>query len=260
MNREELLKEMTMNYETLIEYLKVKYGKAKYDYFCNETCKTKNKKVTRTKEGLFCHHIDEDKGCNLADSDFAKEQPFEYQKAERLVYCNYLEHLLLHILIGKNKYWKQHESFNKTREFGCFLVPGVIYICSSINSLFDSNGTSLKWQSRCFEEIKNNFDDYIYVLQSFVDYLRNNYEGDKESKAICVGQRIVNCHLGEGVVTKVTGEGPCAHVTIKFETCEETCLKLRIEQTYEDSVVLVKQKLSSNFYGNLVKLVYERIK
>lgn len=94
-----------MNYDEFVSYLLKKYGPAKYDYFTNATCKTKSKRISRTKEGLFCHHIDEDKGYMLSRTGCALEQPFEYQKAERLVYCNYIEHLLLHILIGKNAFW-----------------------------------------------------------------------------------------------------------------------------------------------------------
>lgn len=95
---------MEMNYDEFVSYLLKKYGPAKYDYFTNATCKTKSKRISRTKEGLFCHHIDEDKGYMLSHTGCALEQPFEYQKAERLVYCNYIEHLLLHILIGKNAF------------------------------------------------------------------------------------------------------------------------------------------------------------
>ena len=54
---------MEMNYDEFVSYLLKKYGPAKYDYFTNATCKTKSKRISRTKEGLFCHHIDEDKIC-----------------------------------------------------------------------------------------------------------------------------------------------------------------------------------------------------
>ena len=53
-------------YFNILEHLLKKYGKAKGDYFLTETCATKNKKVSRTSEGLFCHHIDEDKAINLS--------------------------------------------------------------------------------------------------------------------------------------------------------------------------------------------------
>lgn len=53
-------------------------------------------RYSRTHEGLLCHHIDEDKGAVLSNPHFAKDYPFSYQKKERLVYCDYIEHLLLH--------------------------------------------------------------------------------------------------------------------------------------------------------------------
>ena len=95
----EIQKELEMKYSELVEYLLKKYGPAKYDYFCTESCKSKNHKVSRTNEGLYCHHIDEDKAIMLSNDSYAIKNPYEYQKAERLVYCNVLEHLILHIKI-----------------------------------------------------------------------------------------------------------------------------------------------------------------
>lgn len=159
---------MEMNYDEFVSYLLKKYGPAKYDYFTNATCKTKSKRISRTKEGLFCHHIDEDKGYILSHTGCALEQPFEYQKAERLVYCNYIEHLLLHILIGKNAFWSKHQKLIAPKQFSYFIVPGVSYICSEINLLYDQNGSSVEWRNRCLKKIENNFEDYIYILNSFI--------------------------------------------------------------------------------------------
>ena len=245
-----------MDYETLVGYLKTKYGVAKCDYFTNEKCNTKNKRITRTKEGLFCHHIDEDKGCNLGDSNFAREQPYEYQKAERLVYCNYLEHLLLHIQIGKDKYWKEHESFNFPKEFNYFIVPGIIYICSDINDLFNKNGSLVEWRNRCFREIECNFDDYIYILKSFLDYMDERYAGSREQKTIYIGQNIRNKRLGEGVITKIIGKKPFNFVTIKFADCEKT---IPWNGGYEETLIQVKEKLTSNLNQEIIKLVYEKL-
>ena len=180
MDKEEIIKEMEMDYDQLVQYLLNKYGGSKYDYFVNEGCKTKNKKVTRSNEGLLCHHIDEDKGYCLCSPVAAQCFSFGYQKKERLVYCNYIEHLLLHILIGKNSYWKRRSTLESTTAFNLFITPGMGYICSDINGLFEKNGSSLKWKQRCYQEIKDNFDDYIFILNSFIEYLFNNYTGKKE--------------------------------------------------------------------------------
>ena len=44
MRKEELIKELLMGYEELADYLKEKYGPAKYDYFCNESKQNQNEK------------------------------------------------------------------------------------------------------------------------------------------------------------------------------------------------------------------------
>ncbi len=133
MDRNEIIKEMHMTYNDLLAYLIQKYGGALYDYFVNEECRTNNKKVSRTKEGLYCHHMDEDKGTLLSHPEYAKSQPFDWQKKERLVYCNILEHLILHIKISV------------LRE-NLLLTPGVFYICRDINDMFIKKGTSVAWK------------------------------------------------------------------------------------------------------------------
>ena len=100
MDRTEIYKELQMTYDELQQYLIEKYGGAVCAYFATPECKSKSKKISRTGEGLYCHHMDEDKGGNLSDPVGAINQPFEWQKKERLVYCNVLEHLILHIKIA----------------------------------------------------------------------------------------------------------------------------------------------------------------
>ena len=83
MNHEEIVKEVKMTYYELQDYLLKKYGPAKYDYFTKPECKYKNKNVSRTKEGLYCHHMDEDEGGNLSNPPQAKLQCFEWQKKRK---------------------------------------------------------------------------------------------------------------------------------------------------------------------------------
>ena len=66
-----------MTYSELVEYLLKKYGPAKYDYFCTESCKSKNSKVSRTSEGLYCHHIDEDKAIMLSNDKLVEFHEFD---------------------------------------------------------------------------------------------------------------------------------------------------------------------------------------
>lgn len=103
---------LSRSYDEAVEILLQKYGPAQDDYFreksyqrfMNQEIKNITKgKFSRTSEGLYCHHIDENKMLKISDQDFVKINtiPFDYQKKERLVYCDLIEHTILHVLIAK---------------------------------------------------------------------------------------------------------------------------------------------------------------
>ncbi|MGH2075859.1 hypothetical protein ACRCJS_09030 [Aerococcus urinaeequi] len=103
---------LTMNYSELVDHLLKKYGPGRDDYFkensynrfMNGEIKIITKgKYSRTLEGLYAHHIDEDKYLKISDQNFIKKYkyPFELQKANRLIYCDLIEHTILHAIISK---------------------------------------------------------------------------------------------------------------------------------------------------------------
>lgn len=160
----EIKSQLRMSYNQLVEYLLNKYGKAQHNYFLNESCKSKNKKVTRITEGLYCHHIDEDKAIMLSNDKFAINNPYEYQKADRLVYCNILEHLILHIKIVEEP--KDVEA-NELENQG---IGGAInFLCPQINDYFNGYAFKLQWMKNMFSLIEKNFNDYIYILKYFLE-------------------------------------------------------------------------------------------
>lgn len=60
-------------------------------------------KYTKTKEGLFCHHIMENEYENISNKEFIAhyKYTYEYHHKENLVYCDLIEHMILHALITK---------------------------------------------------------------------------------------------------------------------------------------------------------------
>lgn len=146
---------MKKSYADIVDFLLLHHGPAQGDYFVNETCKTKNKKISRTSEGLFCHHIDEDKAIMLSNEAFASKNPFTYQKAERLVYCNYLEHLLLHIKIAEEP---RTELSNSNEVQG---IGGTILITNAINDIFMGVPFLEDWRNHVAEAINNDYDSYV---------------------------------------------------------------------------------------------------
>lgn len=107
---------LSKNYEKAVEFLLKKYGTAEDDYFSEKSyerfLKGEIKNITKGKfsrsvDGLECHHVDEDKFLNISNRDSIKDfitgqnVPFESHQKERLVFCDVIEHAILHILIAK---------------------------------------------------------------------------------------------------------------------------------------------------------------
>lgn len=156
MTQQEVVAQLKMTYENLVLYLKNKYGEVQYNYFRTSECKSKNPKVFRTKEGLFCHHIDENKHPNISKPQIARESPFESQLAKNLVYCNYLEHIILHIKIFENYLIDEQAS--------CGLGLSV-YMLPEVNSFYEDGYFSRNWSDAIAESLRNSFDNYILILR-----------------------------------------------------------------------------------------------
>ena len=70
------------------DYLQKKYGCGLCDYMRQNW--TKNSKVTRTKEGLYVHHKFEDHAIMLGNPEYAKKNPYEWQKKKTLSIATFL--------------------------------------------------------------------------------------------------------------------------------------------------------------------------
>lgn len=158
-----------LSYKELVNSLLIKYGACKYDYFTGKDCSNKNQLVSRAKEGLFCHHIDEDKAIELSNPERARMNPFRYQKADRLVYCNFLEHLLLHIKIVEEP---RHKDANPLEMPG---IGGAVNLISrQINDFY--GGYEYKRQDLINSTaiIKDDYKIYIKLLAKLYDAIQNN--------------------------------------------------------------------------------------
>ena len=157
----EKVKDLT--YLQYCDYLQNKYGFAKGSYYTRNG--NKNSHLTRTKEGLVIHHKYEDHAILLADPEFAKKNPYEWQSAENLVYCDYLEHLLLHILICRYP----AEDKNPNEEVG---IGGIVnYIVPELNDVYSGYVTSQEWRANCHEAIIRDKDVYLKMIKEIDPYL-----------------------------------------------------------------------------------------
>lgn len=159
MNIKEYNKVKKMSYLEYCDYLQKKYGLSTEDYMFDSW--TKNKKCTRTNEGLVVHHKYEDHAIMLSTPEYAMKNPFEWQKAKNLIYCDYLEHLFLHILICENP----AKGHNEKEAVG---IGGVInFIVPELNDYYSGWKTKQEWRNNCLSKVKDDIDVYLTLLKRF---------------------------------------------------------------------------------------------
>jgi hypothetical protein len=189
--------ELSLTYTQLVEYLTRKYGEVGGDFFTDESCTTVNLAIRRTFEGLICHHVDEDKVTQLADPLIASQHPFVCQTAERLVYANMAEHLMLHIKILEAQ---AGGSLSAPLQKG--MVGAVRALVREINDYYDHPDSVQSRQSRVLRKMEECFDAYLIILRHLLTVLesdpvyakmlskRDLTKGAKENTVKCVWEKM----------------------------------------------------------------------
>ena len=197
MNLKEYEQIKDYGYEQYCDYLVNKHGAATEPYF-TDTYWTKtrnkpkqpvaNKKATRTKEGLFMHHRQENHVASLSSPLVAANHDYELQSAENLVPCDYLEHLFLHILICENPapFEGEHVGANGT----------LTWILPALVSFFEKKHIPLEWQIAAFERIEGDKEVYDTLIDRFIhsEKIQENCEVTEEELRNLVTDRLVFSH------------------------------------------------------------------
>ena len=85
---------LAMSYLDYVDHLLKKYGPVPANYATDDSCTRFNSSIERVKDGLIVHHINENElKCSLDKFGYTDHSP------DKLVYCDMIEHLLLHIKI-----------------------------------------------------------------------------------------------------------------------------------------------------------------
>ena len=173
MNMSEYQRVRNMTYLQYCDYLQDKYGIGLADFMTKSV--NPNPKCKRTKDGLIAHHKAEDKMIMLSTKEFAHMCPFEWQQKENIVYCDYLEHLLLHVLICKYPSPNKHPM----AEVG---IGGVVnFLAPELNDLYSGWRTSQAWRQNCHDKVINDKDVYLCILKDFIDFEEStNYDFDRD--------------------------------------------------------------------------------
>lgn len=190
MDIEEYDKVKDMTYLQYCDYLQDKYGMSPINY-----CKSnfhKNNNVTRTKWGLFVHHKYENHAILLSVPGWMENNPYEYQLKENLVYCNFLEHLFLHILI--TEYPEPDDPEEIVGSGGVHLIMSNLidfwsfYFLPGLVEKYRLRGP-LPWQQICFDAIKGNIDVFFELCNrckcnNMITELKNAKNFDEINKSL----------------------------------------------------------------------------
>lgn len=167
-----------LTYSDYVNQLKEKYGNVPGDYFRTTSrgkakCQlVKNTGITRGKDGLYIHHVYECYFLGLSEPIMYLLQCAipdtkikDAQKAENLVYCNLLEHLILHIKIALE--------YNRGSE-----QVGIDFITGDLNRLYELGDQNLiestykapnqRWKQTAYKLIKDDYDIYVMLSKIIV--------------------------------------------------------------------------------------------
>lgn len=186
---------LSMNYDGAVETLLQKYGPVLDNYF-KEKSYAKfldgiNKSIgigdhTRTTDGLYVHHIDEINHLNLSQFSYIREYryPFELHKKERLVYCDLIEHAILHVLIA----------IESSFEYG---FPGYAdHIRPDIKEWYlDKKIPSLNWQKNCYNKAYLEPEEAFEILGKMNNILKeklSKYSSDEIDKYKDINSSLTN--------------------------------------------------------------------
>lgn len=168
----EYIRVYNMSYMEYFEYLQSKYGTPPRSYITEDwkytaVVKKLRNPNSRTKEGLFIHTRHECLDMHISVLPYAKKYPFEYQMPHNLCYCDYLEHMLLHILICK--YYNPKFDIEKVGAKSM-----LTHIMPALNDFYSGFQTEAKWEKPCVEKIINDKKAYLLMLNQIQTLMYEN--------------------------------------------------------------------------------------
>ena len=102
----------------------------------------------------------------LSQSEYVIQYDYNYQKAKNLVYCNLLEHLLLHITIAQKPL--RTNNIDNKHIFG---ITGAFYISSKLNDIFAEYPASTNSEISEHKLLMPFENQYISIIGSFLAHI-----------------------------------------------------------------------------------------
>lgn len=165
------------SYQDYCIYLQNKYGLSPCNYTFGSSGKDK-----RSGDGLELHHIREDIVPALSNRTVAESNPIEYQQPQNLCYCDYLEHMLLHVLIFE-------EDMETNYNDNVVGIMGVInHMVKRLNDFYCKDLVGYKdYEVNAYHKIKDDVDVYLEIIKRIFDATPQNIHSTICNK-LCVSK------------------------------------------------------------------------
>lgn len=159
---------LNMSYSNTVSYLLNKYGIVQGDYYENDELTIENKNISRKDDGLICHHISEINNTLVGEANYGKRFPKEEHESTNLVYCNVIEHFLLHSKIAE-------ESLNTDldRAKVAYISSALVNIARQINSVFNGSMPSLDVNVN-IADVEKSYEFYVKALSKLWITVKDN--------------------------------------------------------------------------------------
>ena len=165
------------SYQDYCIYLQNKYGLSPCNYTFGSSGKDK-----RSGDGLELHHIKENEITGLSNKEKASNYQTEYQQPQNLCYCDYLEHMLLHIMIFE-------EDLENNSNMNIVGILGVVnHMVKRLNDFYCKDLVGYKdYEINAYHKIKDDIDVYLGIIKRIFDATPQNIHSTICNK-LCVSK------------------------------------------------------------------------
>ena len=115
-----------------------------------------------------------------------------------------------------------------------FTTGGVFWLTMILNDMYMNGASKVERMEPCYERIKENYNDYISLMKSYIRYIEQNYEGDKSKPAFLTVGAKVTLKDDEGVIMAISPFGDSFTLKMKSEEEKKISFFEQWKKVYED--------------------------
>ena len=167
--------------------------------------------------------------------------------------------MLLHIKIGQDRYYENHENMAADSSLEELITHGVNMLSIQINRLYEEGGSNTRWEQNCFDVIENSYDDYIDMLKEFQYFIVEHVTGLTEfEKPVYINRIFTDEETGEtGKIVEITETEVKIEMESEYWTYDSS--DFEADRLFQQLLESVHETLCSTEYGINEKIYKETL-